>query len=123
MALLKTKELAEVKVWGVVQGVGFRPFVFRLAHDHNLNGSVRNTSCNVEIEIEGKREDIDGFLNDLEAKSHPWLISRRWSTHFCQPKASKVLTSCPAVAKKVNTSLSLRISQPVVIARESYSIR
>lgn len=71
ISLLKTKELAEVKVWGVVQGVGFRPFVFRLAHDYNLCGLVRNTSENVEIEIEGNREDIESFLNDLEAKAPP----------------------------------------------------
>ena len=96
MALLKTKELAEVRVWGIVQGVGFRPFVFRLAHDHNLKGSVRNTSCNVEIEIEGRREDIDGFLNDLEAKSPPMSHIEKIEHSFLPAKGFKSFDILPS---------------------------
>ena len=96
MALLKTKELAEVRVWGIVQGVGFRPFVFRLAHDHNLKGSVRNTSCNVEIEIEGKREDIDDFLNDLEAKSPPMSHIEKIEHSFLPAKGFKSFDILPS---------------------------
>ena len=36
MVLVRTKKLARVAVWGVVQGVGFRPFVYRLAHIEKL---------------------------------------------------------------------------------------
>ncbi len=53
MVLVRAKKLAKIKVCGVVQGVGFRPFVYRLAHEHNLKGWVRNTSGSVEIEVEG----------------------------------------------------------------------
>ena len=47
--------LARITVKGVVQGVGFRPFVYKLAGDHRLNGWVLNTSEGVEIEVEGHR--------------------------------------------------------------------
>ncbi|MDO5832196.1 MAG: acylphosphatase, partial [Methanobrevibacter sp.] len=40
---------------GIVQGVGFRPYVYRLAKDLNLNGSVRNLGNVVEIIVEGKK--------------------------------------------------------------------
>lgn len=60
---------AEVKVLGVVQGVGFRPFVYRIAVKHGLIGYVRNRgdAC-VEIVVEGEEADVKGFLKDLEEK-------------------------------------------------------
>jgi len=62
---------AKIAVSGVVQGVGFRPFVYRLAHTHGLHGSVRNTSGEVEIEIEGEPTAIDLFIRDLTVHSPP----------------------------------------------------
>lgn len=47
---------------GIVQGVGFRPFVYRLAHEWKLTGWVRNTPAGVEIEVQGKNL----LLNDFE---------------------------------------------------------
>jgi hydrogenase maturation protein HypF len=60
-----------VKVRGVVQGVGFRPFVYRLAHRYKLNGWVRNTSGNVTIEIEGQEANINQFLASLKSEAPP----------------------------------------------------
>ncbi|MEO0127259.1 MAG: carbamoyltransferase HypF [candidate division WOR-3 bacterium] len=54
-----------VQVKGIVQGVGFRPFVYRLANRLNLTGFVRNTSYGVEIEIEGNTKRIKEFLKRL----------------------------------------------------------
>ena len=71
MVLVRVKKLAKIKVRGVVQGVGFRPFVYRLAHEHNLKGWVRNTSGNVAIEVEGDEATLKNFLRDLEAKAPP----------------------------------------------------
>ena len=60
--LTKVERLARISVRGVVQGVGFRPFVYRLAREHNLKGWVRNTSGNVEIEVEGEEETLEIFI-------------------------------------------------------------
>jgi hydrogenase maturation protein HypF len=51
--------------------VGFRPFVFRLAIQHSLTGWVRNTAEGVEIEAEGRAEDLKAFLASLERKAPP----------------------------------------------------
>ena len=60
-----------ILVEGVVQGVGFRPFVYRLANSLNLTGWVRNTSRNVTISIGGATSAIDAFVNRLAAEAPP----------------------------------------------------
>jgi hydrogenase maturation protein HypF len=71
MAKIKTLALAHISVFGVVQGVGFRPFVYGLATTHNLKGWVCNTSEDVKIEIEGKAEAIEQFKLELQTKAPP----------------------------------------------------
>ncbi|UCG91574.1 MAG: acylphosphatase [candidate division WOR-3 bacterium] len=55
-----------IKVKGIVQGVGFRPFVYRLAKDLGLSGYVRNTTDGVDIEVEGQKQGIVQFMNRLK---------------------------------------------------------
>ncbi|KPJ70610.1 hypothetical protein AMJ52_09685 [candidate division TA06 bacterium DG_78] len=55
-----------LKIKGIVQGVGFRPFVYRLAHDLRLTGFVRNTTDGVDIEIEGAEKKIARFITCLK---------------------------------------------------------
>ena len=62
---------ASISVQGVVQGVGFRPFVYGLAIKHNLRGWVYNTSEDVKIEVEGAAEAIKQFRQELEGKAPP----------------------------------------------------
>ena len=63
---------AEIKAVGIVQGVGFRPFIYRIATANNLKGYVRNRGdAGVEIVVEGREYDIKNFLNDLEKKKPP----------------------------------------------------
>jgi hydrogenase maturation protein HypF len=66
--------LARISVRGVVQGVGFRPFVYQLAVKHNLRGWVRNTSEDVKIEVEGVARDIDKFLSGLREQAPPLAL-------------------------------------------------
>jgi len=63
--------LVRISVRGVVQGVGFRPFVYQLASRHNLRGWVCNTSEDVRIEAEGEAADIDKFLIGLREEAPP----------------------------------------------------
>ena len=58
-------------VRGVVQGVGFRPFVHRLADRLGLAGWVRNGSGDVEIELEGEQQSIATFLSTLRTEAPP----------------------------------------------------
>jgi hydrogenase maturation protein HypF len=55
-----------IRVRGVVQGVGFRPFVFRLAQANTLRGWVRNGEEGVEIHLEGTEASLDAFVRSLE---------------------------------------------------------
>ncbi len=71
MAKITTLNLAHISVKGVVQGVGFRPFVYQLATKHNLRGWVRNTSGDVRIEVEGEAKDIEQFLLGLREQAPP----------------------------------------------------
>jgi hydrogenase maturation protein HypF len=56
-----------LRVRGVVQGVGFRPFVYRLARDHGIAGWVRNGGDGVEIHAEGDEEELDAFVRGFDA--------------------------------------------------------
>ena len=65
---------AQIRVSGQVQGVGFRPFVFRLAHELGLNGWVRNDSVGVEIAVEGARQQVMSLIERLQ--SEPPVMAR-----------------------------------------------
>ncbi len=64
-------ESLHVSVRGVVQGVGFRPFIYRLAGQHGLAGWVRNTSGTVEIEVEGEGPAVAAFLEEIRGSPPP----------------------------------------------------
>ncbi len=63
-----------ITVSGVVQGVGFRPFVHRLAREHGLVGHVGNDSTRVFIEVSGPRHEIEGFASRLLAEAPPLAV-------------------------------------------------
>jgi acylphosphatase len=58
-------------VRGAVQGVGFRPFVFRLATEHNPAGWVKNSPLGAHIEVEGRSEHLDSFLERFKRDALP----------------------------------------------------
>lgn len=60
-----------VRVLGVVQGVGFRPFVYRLAAEQDLTGWVLNDENGVTLEVEGPRADLLLFLSRLQRETPP----------------------------------------------------
>lgn len=64
-----SRRIIEVK--GIVQGVGFRPFIFQIAGRYGLRGWVLNTSGGVQIEVEGEEKDLLAFLEDLTMQLPP----------------------------------------------------
>ena len=62
-----TTKIVGLKVWvrGIVQGVGFRPFIYGLAEKHKLKGWVRNTSNGIEIEVNGTPQELQSFLDNI----------------------------------------------------------
>ena len=64
-------ERRAISVVGIVQGVGFRPFVHGLASRLHLQGFVRNQSGEVRVEVEGERGLLDCFLNELTLNPPP----------------------------------------------------
>ncbi len=59
----------ELLITGLIQGVGFRPFIFTLAEDLGLKGWVKNTDDGVMVNVEGGRSVIDDFLEQLQENS------------------------------------------------------
>ncbi|HEY47820.1 MAG: hypothetical protein AMJ88_01675 [Anaerolineae bacterium SM23_ 63] len=62
---------ARIHITGIVQGVGFRPFVYSLATRLSITGWVRNTSAGVEIEVDGAPEALDAFVHALREEAPP----------------------------------------------------
>jgi hydrogenase maturation protein HypF len=63
-----------IHVAGIVQGVGFRPYVYRLATERHLAGQIANTSSGVVIEVEGAAEVVDDFVSSLPAQAPPLAL-------------------------------------------------
>ena len=62
---------SRIRICGIVQGVGFRPFVFRLAHSLGITGWVLNGEEGVEIHVEGEPPVLDEFLISLKTEAPP----------------------------------------------------
>lgn len=60
-----------IRVRGVVQGVGFRPFIYRLARANTLTGWVLNGEDGVEIHLEGTEPSLEAFVRDLKLHAPP----------------------------------------------------
>jgi len=78
------KVRASVQAEGIVQGVGFRPFVYDLARRHELAGWVLNDERGVQIEIEGADEDVASFLSELSSPP-PLAIVERTQVNYASP--------------------------------------
>jgi len=69
MALVADVQQAEIRIVGVVQGIGFRPFIYAQAMDYQLVGYVLNTGNSaVKVVVEGKKNEIIEFIESIEKK-------------------------------------------------------
>ncbi len=65
------KTRAQIQIKGIVQGVGFRPFVFALAQKNALKGQVLNNGSGVLIDVEGENERIEKFISEIKQTAPP----------------------------------------------------
>jgi hydrogenase maturation protein HypF len=68
---MHTHSIEHLSITGIVQGVGFRPFIHALAHHHGLGGYVLNTPDGVEIEVEGTPDSIERFVSAITGETPP----------------------------------------------------
>lgn len=81
------KKAVRIRIIGLVQGVGFRPFIHRLAEKHGLNGYVVNLGgSEVEVHIEGPSSSINSFINQLVIMKPPPSVIKKVEVTVVQPK-------------------------------------
>jgi hydrogenase maturation protein HypF len=80
----------EIRIRGIVQGVGFRPFVYNLARRLQLNGYVLNSSAGVVIDVEGDADALDRFVRQLTADAPPLALIEDLTVAHLEPAGSSV---------------------------------
>jgi hydrogenase maturation protein HypF len=80
-----TRIRVRARVEGTVQGVGFRPYVYRLAGDHELDGWVLNDERGVLLEVEGLADAVEGFLHRLGTEAPPLAAVEAVTTEEVAP--------------------------------------
>jgi len=73
---------ANLKINGIVQGVGFRPFIHRQVTEYGLFGWIRNTSEGVELELEGSAKAVDCFVKELKPKAPKLAVIETVSVEY-----------------------------------------
>ena len=79
------QQARHIVIRGVVQGVGFRPFVYRLARRHKLRGWVLNNEAGVEIWVEGDKGQLELFLRALQQEAPPAAVVSSLEIKSAQP--------------------------------------
>ena len=104
-----------IRVTGIVQGVGFRPAVWRMANDAGLAGSVLNDGQGVLIRVQGTIDVIDGFLQRLSSEAPPLAridkVKREASQQTVVPAGFTIESS-------TNTSITTQISPDAATCAE-----
>jgi hydrogenase maturation protein HypF len=88
-----------LRVRGVVQGVGFRPFIYNLAAQRDLDGWVRNTSSGVEIEVHGPPAALEDFRARLERDGPPLARIEAVEVEECPAEAVQGFRILPSLAQ------------------------
>ena len=89
-----------INVKGVVQGVGFRPFIYRLAKENKLYGWVLNSSEGVIIEVEGESKNLNLFIKNIKEKAPPLAKIDELSLEELEPVYYKKFEIKRSIKKK-----------------------
>jgi hydrogenase maturation protein HypF len=110
-------ERVGLKIWvrGIVQGVGFRPFIYTQALQNQLTGWVRNTSSGVEIEVYGPQDGVDAFFHALEHHAPPLARIDDLQSQPCPPNGNQTFE---IIASQPNPGDFIPISPDVSICAD-----
>ena len=98
-------EAAHIRVTGVVQGVGFRPFVWRLARELNIVGWVRNDAQGVDLHAEGNTRALAELLRRLQGDAPPLARVDTVTAQTAQPTGYRDFTITPSGGGQLATSI------------------
>ncbi len=101
-----------IDVTGIVQGVGFRPFIYRLAQECNLTGFVANTPAGVTIEVQGDPDLLDRFLVRLPSELPPLAKITSLLPRDAEPQAE---TTFRIVSSRLDAPPKALISPDVAV--------
>ncbi|MCD6428354.1 MAG: acylphosphatase, partial [Desulfurococcales archaeon] len=97
---------ARIIVTGVVQGVGFRPAIYRLAVKLNLRGYVRNIGgSEVEIWVEGSEDSVREFINRILSEMPPPTRIESLHIEFSSPRGYKIFEIQPSARGRLYRSM------------------
>ena len=94
------------QIEGIVQGVGFRPYVHRLAARLGLNGWARNTAAGLELELEGPAETLDTFETTLRTAPPPLAVVEAVHTEEIAPTGETGFSIRPSAGGEAATLVS-----------------
>ena len=101
------KSRLKLRIRGAVQGVGFRPFVFRLASELQLQGWVTNSNEGVLIEVEGETERLRSFLLRIESEKPPRSFIQSLESSWLDPQGYSEFSIKPSESGGSKTALVL----------------
>lgn len=110
---------ANIHVNGIVQGVGFRPFIHKHITTYNLRGWVRNTSDGAEIEVEGPETDIDSFVFEIE--HNPPELALISSVEVSKSETLKNYSDFQIITSKKTDEIKTLISPDVCVCEDCLS--
>ncbi len=92
MSYSPTLKRVRLSLQGLLQGIGFRPFIYQLAHEIGLTGWVQNSPQGVAIEVEGDCESIEEFLQRLQKESPPNTVFQNKKSVYLEPSGCEDFT-------------------------------
>lgn len=110
-----TQKRIQIKFFGTVQGVGFRPFIYRTATRLGLTGFVKNLSDSVLVEIEGEKPAVEGFLDRLKPNLPPLAAIEKIEKKDLPPKNDKKFEIRPS--EKSSKTL-IHISPDIAVCKD-----
>jgi hydrogenase maturation protein HypF len=105
-----------IQIYGLVQGVGFRPFVYRIALKHKLNGSVENRNDGVVIKIQVSESSLQRFISDLKYLAPP--ASMIESVEVTEIKSSEVFTTFSIIKSSSISDAITEVSPDIAVCED-----